>query len=209
MSPGFYKALGLLRSPRILAALLFFFLSCGLQIWGLQEYQKSSASRPITAPEVGKAQDALTSKELQERFFPDLQCEDYELISRRNLFHSSRKPLEQIPEQRDQPKRSEEERAGPQLDKEDFKLYGTSLGPGYSLALLYYQGWPEQSRLRLLREGEAVRQDPAGRKLLFRLVRVEPWAVVLQDSAGRSLKLSLYVQDPQDKEFETKISSPN
>ncbi len=186
----------LLKSPQVLTALLLLAIGLGVIMLSVKEYKSHSQQDIEVSSDAAQAQSIVTVQELQAMFSGSSASEDYEVIASKNLFSSNREAWTPPETKEDNDPEPDQNRRKSGIDQKAVKLYGTTLNQEQRLALIYYQGWPENERHRLLREGETAYQEAKGEEL-FLVTQVDKDSVTLEDNTGETFTVSLFGHERQ------------
>ncbi|MFW5730442.1 MAG: hypothetical protein ACOCV7_02235, partial [Desulfonatronovibrionaceae bacterium] len=116
-------------------------------------------------------------------------AKDYEIVVEKNLFSPERKawkPPEEKKEENAQPVSSAQ-----RVNEREFRLYGVTFADEEKLALVYYQRLPENSRQRMVSEGQAVYSERDGGDQVFKVVSIEPESVTIE-AGGDTFDVGLF-----------------
>lgn len=174
------KSITALKSPQFFLAL--FFAVLGMMALGLNyRSYKQFSQKDISSYNAGNGQEqAVTMQELRPLMETsgESSAGDYEIIVEKNLFSPERKAWK--PAEGSQEETAEPVSAAQRVNAREFRLYGVTLTDQEKMALVYYQRLPENSRQRVVSEGEAVYSDREGGDQIFRVVSIEPESVTIE-----------------------------
>lgn len=187
----------LLISPQVLTALLLLAIGLGIIVLSVKEYKGHSQQDIEASPNAAQVQTTVTVQELQAMFSGSSAFGDYEVIASKNLFSSSREAWTPSEPKEDNDPEPEQNRRRSRVDQKAIRLYGTTLNQEQKLALIYYRGWPEKNRHRLLQEGQTAYRDADGQEALFLVAQVDKDSVTLEDNTGESFTVSLFSHERQ------------
>ncbi|WP_045215387.1 hypothetical protein [Desulfonatronovibrio magnus] len=174
-----------IKGPHLFVTLAFVMagmLVLGLSVRGYKEYSQ----KDIVVADVQTAQDPdVTMEELRAmlNIQRDAAGRSFEVVAQKNLFSPDRKawqaPPPAVTEQEPEPPRAQ------RLNPREFKLYGITFAGDEKMALIYYQRLPEQSRSRLVVEGETVYHEREGGEEIFRVAQVDRDSVIIESGNDR------------------------
>ncbi len=186
-----------IKSPQFFLALIFLglgFVVLALSVKGYKEFSQ----REINVTEVSAGQDPdLSAQELQAMFGISRESsgQEFEVVVEKNLFSQNREAWQPPPPKDDQ---EEESTSGPRrVNPGDFKLYGITTSQDEKMALVHYERLPEDSRNRLVAEGETVYYERDGGEEIFRVASIEANSVTLE-AQGESFEVGLFGHDREN-----------
>ncbi len=181
----------LIRGSHLCFSLFFILLGSAVLILNLSTFREQNNLDIDASQWPARSDTESTTHELESMFaLPvDYSAAEFEIVARKNLFSPERRAWSP-PESKTDP---EEQTQAPALrvDKKDFRLYGITVIQDQKMALLYYKRFPENSRHRLLTEGETFYEDRSGTSLAITVAGIEKESITIE--AGEDIfKVDLF-----------------
>ncbi len=186
-----------IKGPHLFLSLIFIglgFIVLALAVKGYKEYSQREIRTTQSQP---RHDSNLSQEELWAMFAVsgDPAGNEFEVVARKNLFSPDREAWTPPP-----PREGEEE-ASPvrarRINPGEFKLYGVTFAGDEKMALVHYQRLPQNSRNRLVSEGETVYQERNGGEAVYRVVSIGAEAVTLEAN-GDSFEVGLFSHERQN-----------
>ena len=201
----------LLRTPQLLLPLALFGAGFFIMSMAWGSYQEHAERDLPDMGQVDSNQDPISVQEIQSEFTSSVgMSEDfYDVIAKDNLFHRNReawKPPEpkndSQEENQDQNRNKENgKRRIARISHSKIRLYGTTSSEQGKTALLYMDPFQADTKYRLAREGEIVRDEgERGEWLYYKVVDIDQDRVALEASDGESVEISLYGHQRQQRQ---------
>jgi|GEM_PF-1598671 len=128
----------------------------------------------------------------------DIATDDFDIVVRRNLFSPDREAWDPPLISGELQKETGPDRKSP-IGPKEFKLHGVINRQNQKMALIYYSGLPEQSRNRLVNEGETIYLDRNQKDDAFKIIAIENESVTVS-SGEDTFKVGLYSHERQHTE---------
>jgi hypothetical protein len=128
----------------------------------------------------------------------DTATDDFDIVVRRNLFSPDREAWDPPLISGELQTATGPDRKSP-IGPKEFKLHGVINRQNQRMALIYYSGLPEQSRNRLVNEGETIYLDRNQRDDAFKIIAIDNESVTVS-SLEDTFKVGLYSHERQHTE---------
>lgn len=180
-----------IKGPSLFLSLVFLGMALVVLTLSVRGYKEHSQKK-IGDEKVSEKKDSVLSvRELQTMFGTSLEAsgKDSSLMVEKNLFSPDREAWQPPPPKED----NDEQDSGRNLrvNSREFKLYGITSSRDEKTALVYYQRLPENSRNRLVSEGETVYQERDGGNEVFRVADIGTDSVTIEAN-GDTFEVGLF-----------------
>jgi hypothetical protein len=189
-----------IKGPHFFLSLIFLGLGFMVLTLSVKAYIDYSRKEILFSDVFGSHDPELSAEDLMVMLdvSTETSVDSFEVVARKNLFSPDREAWEPPPpmdgQEQTAPVRSRRVSAG------DFRLYGITFFKDEKMALIYFQRLPENSRNRLVLEGETVYHELDGGSEAYRVVSIGADSVTLE-AAGDLFEVWLFSHERQGPEL--------